>query len=91
MFTSLAILRSTSVLGAERGYAGPFATSYRILQYQNSSKVLANSLILDVVALLQLRHLTRVPLHPPPSSPFSSLLVLVGIERRFFFLGFTVP
>ena len=88
MFTSLAILRSTSVLGAEGGYAGPFATSYRIIQNRN---VLANSLIFDVVALLQLRHLTRVPLPPPPSSPFSSPLVLVGIERRFFFLGFTVP
>ena len=57
-----------------------------VLQYQNLSKVLANSLILDVVALLQLRHLTRVPLPPPPSSPFSSPLVLVGIERQFYFL-----
>ena len=56
-----------------------------VLQYQNLSKVLANSLILDVVALLQLRHLTRMPLPLLPSSPFSSPLVLVGIERFFFY------
>ena len=33
----------------------------------------------------QLRHLTRMPLPLLPSSPFSSPLVLVGIERLFFY------